>query len=374
MGNLFDSFQSSSKADWLRKVEKDLKGKSIDALNWKVNENIELSPFAHADDLSAHYPPILNGKETNAWEIGEIIRVSNDPEKSNTQALEALENGVTALCFDIPHSLSKTALSGLLKDIQHDWISTHFVISPNYAGQLVTQFLEIVAAKQQDIQQIKGSLQIVMPLNAKVLPIPTAQLAASLPNFKLATIDGTSFYEDDTNMTTELAELLHLGNAYLAKMDMKLTKRLQFKIAIGKSYFVNISKIRAFKLLWQQILSAYGADWRQPVSIEGHLALSSMKENQYNNMIGSTTQAMSAIIAGVDRLYVLPADAKTNPNGTSFTTRIARNIQHLLSLESHLDHVVDPAAGSYHIETFTETIAEETWLKFQELEKNNSDS
>ena len=51
MKSLFKDFKKSSKKDWLTKVEKDLKGKPIENLNWKINEDLVVSPFAHPDDL-----------------------------------------------------------------------------------------------------------------------------------------------------------------------------------------------------------------------------------------------------------------------------------------------------------------------------------
>ena len=81
-------------------------------------------------------------------------------------------------------------------------------------------------------------------------------------------------------------------------------------------------------------------------------------------MIRTTTQAMAAVIGGVRRLSLLPADA-FGGDSTPFTRRMARNVQHLLRMESYLDRVVDPAAGSYYLETLTEQLAERAWRQFQ---------
>ena len=78
---------------------------------------------------------------------------------------------------------------------------------------------------------------------------------------------------------------------------------------------------------------------------------------------------MSAVIGGADRLYVLPSNHFRQEPGTAFSRRIARNVQHLLKMESHLHRVVDPGAGSFYIEKLTEKLAEQAWKHFQELEK-----
>ena len=74
--------------------------------------------------------------------------------------------------------------------------------------------------------------------------------------------------------------------------------------------------------------------------------------------------ALAGILGGATRLTVFPANSNTE-QASGFTRRIARNVQHLLELESHLGKVVDPAAGSYYIEKLTGEIAEKAWNSLQ---------
>ena len=85
----------------------------------------------------------------------------------------------------------------------------------------------------------------------------------------------------------------------------------------------------------------------------------------HTNKIRATTQAMSAVLGSVDMLTIAPSDA-LNAESSDFSRRIARNVQHLLQMESYLDKVADPAAGSFYIEKLTNQIAEAVWEKFQE--------
>jgi methylmalonyl-CoA mutase len=60
----------------------------------------------------------------------------------------------------------------------------------------------------------------------------------------------------------------------------------------------------------------------------------------------------------------LPYDAGREVQATypqAFSRRIARNVQHLLKMESAMDEVADPAAGSYYVETLTGQLAEKAW-------------
>jgi methylmalonyl-CoA mutase len=88
----------------------------------------------------------------------------------------------------------------------------------------------------------------------------------------------------------------------------------------------------------------------------------------YVNMLRGTTEAMSATIAGVHSLEVLPFDYSFEAP-TEFSKRIARNSQLLLKHESHFDQVIDPAGGSYYIESLTTSIAKEAWALFRAIEE-----
>jgi methylmalonyl-CoA mutase len=86
------------------------------------------------------------------------------------------------------------------------------------------------------------------------------------------------------------------------------------------------------------------------------------------NMLRSTTESMSAVLAGADSLTVNPFDSAFS-KPSDFSERVARNTQIILKEESYLDKVVDPAAGSYYIESLTDSIASEAWKLFLETEQ-----
>ena len=89
--------------------------------------------------------------------------------------------------------------------------------------------------------------------------------------------------------------------------------------------------------------------------------------DSYVNLLRSQTESMSAALAGVHSIVVTPFDAVyETPN--DFSERLARNQQLLLKEESHLDKVVDPAAGSYFVEELTTSLANEGWKIFIKVE------
>ena len=199
------------------------------------------------------------------------------------------------------------------------------------------------------------------------------ELATTIPQSKVLTVNALSLFKKDAAVITELAEILAKGNSFLNQLNNNrleiedFVNQVQFSITLGDSYFLSIAKIRALKLLWQNILEAWGCNSNPPTIIEVHLTTATQTDNENYNKIKATAQAMAAVIGGAKRLYIYPSDEVKDGLGTPFAQRIALNIQHLMQLESYMNRVVDPAAGSYYIENLTNQLAEAAWKEFQQL-------
>jgi methylmalonyl-CoA mutase len=147
-------------------------------------------------------------------------------------------------------------------------------------------------------------------------------------------------------------------------------RRIKFTFAVGSTYFMEIAKFRAARMLWANIVKAYGSEKECCQKMKIHAVTSEWNMTVYDpyvNMLRGTTEAMSAAIAGVDSLEVLPFDYPFRAPG-EFSNRIARNTQSILKEEASFDKVVDPAAGSYFIENLTQSISETAWKLFTEVE------
>ena len=373
MATLFKQFQSVSKAEWLAKVEKDLKGKPIDGLNWEVNDDITLTPFAHAEDLAEQPVPLTNQRTTNTWEIGVKVQVGN-MQLANKEALNALMNGANAIAFELRKSPSKEDLKTLLKDIELEWISTHFIFKQKSWKRFMSFFLDYVSEKKYEVEKVACTFSFKGEVveNAKDAS-QLKEIAKQLPKAQLMTVNTRILNRGTEKVVTEIAQTLDKGNAALVELNQQgldlnqFHTQIQFSISIGDSYFVNIAKIRALKLGWQQILEAWQITSPAIPNIEAHLTTATQTDNENYNKIKATTQAMAAVIGGANRLYIYPSDEVKDGLGTPFAQRIALNIQHLMQLESYMDRVVDPAAGSYYIENLTNELAKAAWKEFQEL-------
>lgn len=383
--HLLSSFEPISKKEWLAKVEKDLKGRPLSDLNWHLEHDLVVDPFAHPDDLKDFSLPLSHQHPGNNWEIGEYIPVY-DPVQANGWALEGLRGGVEAIRFQLYQHLDENDLRNLLDGIDITLVSIHFVemYTEKEPLDLVHNLHAFAEAKGFDPRMVRGSIDFDPLLDWNEPPLDLVAevlqtLEQKLPSFKSLQVNGQYYHAGPKETSRELGYMLAKGAAYLSFMESRglspsqINRGMQLTTALSTSYFVEIAKLRALRILWLNVLKGFGIEGQPLPEIVGHMAKETQDDNQYTNMIRASTQAMSAVIGGVDRLYVLPANtsiAKSNANDEEFvfTRRIARNVQHLLKMESHLDKVADPGAGSYYIEQLTEKLAQKAWAVFLDLE------
>lgn len=369
-------FPPISKADWLRQITKDLKDKPLEVLEWHPNESLSISPLVHAEDFSQ--APLPLGGTSNTWEIDEAIVVT-DPVAANKQALEALEGGAEGLCLKLDAMPDQAAFQQLFAGIHLDFIGLHFsgtAVAAN-PGMLLSLLEASATEKGLSTTVLRGSLAYNPLRQAAIVDWRyLADLLAfgreKFPQFSLIQVSA----ETDAD-PWDLSGLLRNTNVYLQKLsDAGLTPAqtaaaMQFILPVGKSYFLEIARLRAFKILWFNVLKAWNAPLSQ-AQIRAEFDSDVYTDDLYTNMIRATTMAMSAVIGGAQYIKVLPYDAGREQQAkypASFGRRIARNVQHLLKMESGLDQIPDPAAGSYYVENLTRMIAERSWagmLKLQE--------
>lgn len=364
-------FPETSYQEWIQQLEKDLKGKPWSDLQWQLGEGILVDPFYHSDNFSPQRPSLVDQRNTNTWEIGEYIDGS-DPTLDNRAILDALEGGAEAIEISLIQPLDSKSLAILLEGVQLEFIAVHFV--EDYAQKQALEVLQLlkhfVLEQGFDPAKISGSIALdSTQLGSTVTLIRWVN--QELPQFKVCCINGRGFHQWTASTASELAAIIQTGanlleqlQEYGAKLD-EIADQFQFSVAIGTSYFVEIAKLRALRILWRNVLQAYGIT-DKGFEISVHFAPLTPDHNPNTNLIRAATQAMSAVIGGANRLHVLPSDASQSEPSTPFAVRIARNVQHLLRLESYLDKVIDPAAGSYYIEKLTEDLSQKAWAIFQE--------
>lgn len=138
--------------------------------------------------------------------------------------------------------------------------------------------------------------------------------------------------------------------------------QIEFVFAVGPSYFMEIAKLRAARILWAQAVTAFGPQDDSACRMRLHVRTPQRNKSaydRYTNLLRVTTEALSAVVGGCDQLTVEPF---------AFDAHLALNVQRILKEESHVDAVADAAGGSYYIEALTDSLAREAWKLFQQTE------
>lgn len=379
---LFDDFKEVSHQQWLDKIITDLKGKNFnDNLVWNSIEGITVQPFYNQEDLSTNKSKNYDlSSSSNNWGINTQIKEATI-EKANSKALYLLSKGANSIQFycDIT---SQTNFDNLLKGIDVEIIQVHFYnANPTQTFAFLSKWCE---NKNISISSLKGSISFDLfgeLLNTgnwnkdeKADFEELFQLNSISSSLKTITINGLNYNNAGATIVQELAYSFSQAVEYLNYLTERgldvnvLAKKIQFNFGISSNYFFEIAKIRAAKILWKIILQEYNV-----VDKEIHINSTTSKTNfstfdAHNNILRSTTEAMSAIIGGCNSLTIVPFNNNFE-DYTVFSERIAINIQHILKEESFLDKVSDASKGAYYIESLTDEIVTRALALFQEIEQ-----
>ncbi|HVI51634.1 MAG TPA: methylmalonyl-CoA mutase [Candidatus Sulfotelmatobacter sp.] len=418
-------FPKKTLADWEALASKDLKGGSPDSLIWDTPEGIKVKPIYTAADLEgmedAHslpgFPPFLRGPRATMyshrpWTIRQYAGFST-AEESNAFYRANLAAGQMGLsvAFDLathrgydsdhPRVVGDVGKAGVAIDSVEDMkilfdgipldkmsvsMTMNGAVLPVLAGY-------IVAAEEQGVSQDKLSgtiqndiLKEFMVRNTYIYPpAPSMRIIAdiieytahNMPKFNSISISGYHMQEAGATAVQELAftiaDGLEYARAALAKglnID-EFAPRLSFFFAIGMNFFMEVSKLRAARLLWARVMKQFEPKNPMSLALRTHCQTSGVsltEKDAYNNVIRTTIEAMAAVLGGTQSLHTNALDeAIALP--TPFSARIARNTQLIIAEETGIPHVVDPLGGSYYVEALTNALAEEAWKLIQEVEE-----
>lgn len=408
---LFTDFPAISTEEWMAKITADLKGADFEKkLVWKTDEGFKVNPFYRnenieglktVDVLPGEFPYVRGTKKDNDWYVRQDITVV-DFKAANAKALEVLNKGITSLGFIIKgDDVNAENIKTLLNDICPEAVELNFSTCHRKSLELVKILADYLKSKDVDLLKCFGSVnydpfKTILKKGVdnaewvkQAAEIVTA--AATLPRFRVLNVNANKLNNAGAYIYQELGYALANGNEILSKLveaglDTALVaKKIKFNFGIGANYFMEIAKFRAARWLWAEIVAAYNplckhecpnksedGICRCASKIYMHAETSSYNMTVFDahvNLLRSQTEAMSASIAGVNSLTVLPFDEPFK-DSDNFSERIARNQQLLLKEECHFDKITDPSAGSYYIENLTVSIADQAWKLFLEIDEN----
>ena len=390
---LFDQFPGISYDEGRAKVETDLKGADFNKkLVWRTNEGFNVQPIYRAEDIAdlkttdslpGEYPFIRGTRTDNEWLTRQEI-LSEDPAEANKTAIEVLGKGVNSLGFKVAEPTEAT-VTALLDGIDLEKVEINFNCCPCKAMNLAEALVNYLKAKGAeksfhgsiDFNPLRKALRHGAEINAEIVEkaIKLIKTVESVPSLRVLAVDSVFFCDGGAYIFQELGYALAWGAQWMTALTdaglsaEEVADRIKFNMGVSSNYFMELAKFRAARMLWAQIVEQYKPASVDAAKMHVHAATSKFNQTIYDahvNLLRSQTEAMSAALAGVDSITVVPFDTPYK-TPDAFSERIARNQQFLLKEESHLDKVVDPAGGSYYVETLTLSIAGEAWKLFLDV-------
>ncbi|MEM6370323.1 MAG: methylmalonyl-CoA mutase family protein [Myxococcota bacterium] len=144
---------------------------------------------------------------------------------------------------------------------------------------------------------------------------------------------------------------------------------IEYRVAAGPDVFETVCRFRALRRCLERIHVELEAEAALPDIRFEAMPLTAMftRRDVHTNLVRSTLAAAGAALGGADSILALGFDhALRAPD--AFSRRTARNIHHMLTEESFLGAVRDPAGGAHYVEARSEQIAEAAWSVMQAIE------
>ncbi len=421
---LLAEFPTASGEQWKTLVEAELKGAPFDKrMLTATPEGITLRALyrgvdtplpPHAASLPGFAPFVrgtrASGYLSHPWEVSQEIAVPGAAE-FNDAARSGLDRGLTALNIVLDRAtrqgadpdwaqpgevgvggLSLASLEDLARALEGiDLEKVPLFIRSGASGMPVGALLVALARERGcDPARLQGCIEIdplgvlshegrlPQSLEAAFLEMAslTSWAARHAPRLQTICVHSRAWHEAGAHAAQELAFTLATALEYLRELHARglavedAAPRIRFAYTVGTRFFMEIAKLRAARLLWARLVSALGAsEASQRASL--HVRTSLINKTRYDpyvNILRSAVEAFSGVLGGCDSMQVGPFDEVLRPP-TEFSQRVARNQQLVLRDECHLTRVIDPAGGSWFVESLTNDLARQAWGVFQEIER-----
>ena len=324
-----------------------------------------------------------------------------DAEESNRRYKFLLASGTAGLsvAFDLPTqigydsddpmSLGEVGKVGVAIDsiedmerlfagIPLDKISTSMTINST-ASILLALYVAVARRNGLDIRKLSGTVQndilkeyiargtYIYPVKdaMRIITDMFAWANQNVPDWNTISISGYHMREAGSTAVQEVAFTLANGKTYVqaaidAGLDIdRFAPRLSFFFNAHSNFLEEVAKFRAARRMWARIMrEEFGAKNPRSWMLRFHTqtAGSTLTAQQpENNIVRTAVEAMAAVLGGTQSLHTNGYDeALALP--TEQAARTALRTQQIIAYESGVAQTVDPFAGSYCIEAFTDEI------------------
>lgn len=355
--DLLADFDKLGTAEWIQSIEKYLKGKPYSSTFHSIEDDIEIAPFYRKTETT---PLNLAVVKNNQWKITEsFICKKEDASIINKAILEALEGGTERIVLKL-EAEEPSILDQLLNGVYLNMVELQ--LEGNAIETHPLAWAKAIASLQQ-AKESKGLLRIGESTDPTQAAQLLQQIITTLPHWSCFVVSVAPISEE-TSVSKGLADALKTAEAlFWAALDQGLDKNqliqtIYFDIEVKDDYFMSIARLRAMHKLWATVLKGYELEGQAQLLVS--TSKSAASDDPYWNMIAASTQGLSAALGQAYSIEIKPSAIEN----IGFGRRIARNLQHLLKMESHINEIIDPAAGSYYIENYSMKISEKAWTQF----------
>ncbi len=383
------TFPTSTLEEWQEKSEESLKGRKIETLEKQTYENIKLKPlytraegtqqsqYPAQSDFRRGFQPLGYFKEE--WRVAQKLSTENGTLKETLS--KAFDSGQTAIALDVT-----TAVLSQLKEMEEFHGQYPYSVNAREHHEEMIKAVSgfsnagsgtgFIAKDPIALLAEQGASENILNEKYDSFHNTVKKARVSLPYVRTILVDTIPYHNGGANAVQELAIALSTAVTHIEELSRRdlsieeIISKLVFQFAVGTNFFIELSKLRASRILWNKIMEAYGIaeEKREMVIAASTSSYTKTVYDPYVNMLRAGSEAFAAVLGGVQYLHVSPYN---EPEGitTDFSDRIARNIQLILKEEAHLTKTVDPAGGSWYIEHLTTELAEKAWELFLSIDE-----
>ena len=175
-------------------------------------------------------------------------------------------------------ALSEAEMEALLKGIAIPAVEINFrKCCPKHSAETLKSFLAVVKKQGLKPEEVRASFDF-SPLHRLTVKgnfceekaygflADAVKAVADFPKIKVINVQAYDFNSAGASLVQELAFAVAIGNEYIAKLtelglDAKeVAKRIKFTFGISSNYFMEIAKFRAGRVVWANIVKAWGVD------------------------------------------------------------------------------------------------------------------
>lgn len=392
-----DEFPVPAYDEWKAAAIESLKGADFDKkLLTKTYEGITLKPiYTDADySLNPSRPgegDYLRGTDPAGymhapWAIAQQVEAVS-PEKANALILHELEKGATAVNVDLCTGVdveNEAGMKALFAGVMLPAAALHVKCGASaikkleMAKNVIDGFDKAEGCFGADpIGKIalSGGIKKSMEEAYDDMASSVRFAKANAPKLRTVIADGSVYANGGATAVQEAAYVIATASDYIAAMTDRgisaddAAGSIRLCVSLGSNFFMEIAKLRAMRVVFARMARAYGAgdEAAKADVFASTSAFTKTAFDPYVNILRATTEAFSGVVGGINAMNVSPLDEAIGESDET-SRRIARNLQLMLREEFDLLHPVDPAGGSWYVETLTNQLIEAIAEKFKDIE------